>query len=356
MKKILIGLLIVLLNMGIIFGGGSQEQESSGSQQARLPTAPQAIGTHNTGTLFYLIGSGIASVATQYTPMRFLVQPYSGPSAWMPDLHSGAISFGIISYVEGAWTYQEKEGVPGSTKIRMLMKGNLMENLAWVTRQDSGINSIADLRGKRVAGGYGGTLFSQALVTTGLASFGMTWNDVTVVPVADVSTGLELLRNGQVVAAHGGTATSANTVETHQVTPLKVLPFKAYKPADVRKGVTAGDTQLLLELVPGTSLAVGRAAGILKEETVVYSYPLMLASSINISNEVVYQTLKACYDFNDELVKVDNWLQQWTRENMLDENFVVPYHDGAIRFYKELGLWTDALQKKQNELLALKGY
>ena len=109
----------------------SKTDESNGSgTEAKLPTTPQAIGTHNTGTLFYLMGSGIASIISNHTPMRAVVQPYSGPSAWIPDLDSGAISFGVISYVEGAWTYLGNKEVPSTPKIRMVMRGTTLHNLA----------------------------------------------------------------------------------------------------------------------------------------------------------------------------------------------------------------------------------
>lgn len=72
----------------------------SAPEEVKLPSTPQIIGTHNNNSLFYLIGSGIAATTSSHTPLRSVVQPYSGPSAWMPDLDSGAIQFGIINYTE----------------------------------------------------------------------------------------------------------------------------------------------------------------------------------------------------------------------------------------------------------------
>ena len=101
----------------------------------------------------------------------------------------------------------------------------------------------------------------------------------------------------------------------------------------------------------GTTIGVQTATGICTEETVSYSYPLMLASSTNVEAEVVYQVLKACYENNAELTATDKWLTDWTVERMFDPNFVIPYHDGAVRFYKEIGVWDDAAQAKQDLLL-----
>ena len=324
--------------------------------ELNLPRTPQVIGTHGSATWFYLVGSGIASVVSDHSGMRAMVQPYAGPSAWIPDLASGAISFGVISYTEAAFTYFANfEGVPVTPKMRQVMRGNTATNIGWIAAVDSEINKLSDMRGKVIAGSYGGTLFTLALLTAELDSVGLTWDDVTVVPVSDVSTGLVLLGEGTVLACSGGTATQATTVELDRKTKLQILPFGELTPEDIKDGVPDWCKVVLERHLPGTTLVVQQPMGIQMEPTVVYSYPMMLASSTNISDDVVYAVLAACYDHNAELVQIDNWLRDWTIANMFDPDFPLPYHNGAIRFYKELGLWDDAAQARQDYLLALMG-
>jgi len=76
-----------------------------------------------------------------------------------------------------------------------------------------------------------------------------------------------------------------------------------------------------------------------------------LAAGTQTSADTVYAVMKAIYDHLDEWKGVHPNARQWTLARALDI-FVVPFHDGAIRFYKEKGVWNDKLEAKQRALLA----
>ncbi len=45
-------------------------------------------------------------------------------------------------------------------------------------------------------------------------------------------------------------------------------------------------------------------------------------------------------------------LKEWTPDRFVSKEALIPYHPGAIRFYKEKGVWTDEMAKLQEALLA----
>lgn len=66
---------------------------------------------------------------------------------------------------------------------------------------------------------------------------------------------------------------------------------------------------------------------------------------------VAYAALKVLWDNNDELRKVNARMRDWTRERMVSGQAAVPYHPGAIKFYREKGAWSAEMDKLQQQLL-----
>src|SRR3989338_4865458 len=69
-------------------------------KQAPLPRSVN-FGTHAVGSVFNAVGTGLAKVATDRGPIRVIVQPFSGPTAWIPTINRGGIpDIGIINVTE----------------------------------------------------------------------------------------------------------------------------------------------------------------------------------------------------------------------------------------------------------------
>jgi uncharacterized protein len=67
--------------------------------------------------------------------------------------------------------------------------------------------------------------------------------------------------------------------------------------------------------------------------------------------EVVYQVLKATWQNVDKLAPLHPWLKGWNHKQMFWAKPSVPYHPGAVRFYKEQGVWTAETEERQQGLL-----
>ena len=87
--------------------------------------------------------------------MRVTARPYVGPSAFMPLINAGEVTMGLSSMGETNSSYLGLETEP-MKDIRTVGRIVTMP-FAFVVRKDSGINTIADLKGKRVVLDYART-------------------------------------------------------------------------------------------------------------------------------------------------------------------------------------------------------
>ena len=309
------------------------------------------IGTNPAGTVFYAVSAGLAKVISGAGPMQSVVQPYTGSSTFMPLLDSGEIDFGIINAVESNLGYQGpaklkiggKNPLPHVPNARLIMRGSPL-SVSLVVRKDSPIKSVYDVKGKRVTGEYPANIAIWYHIYTGLASAGLTWDDVKVVPVPAVNDGIDALVQGRA------------DVTNHAIGAAKV------KEADAAVGVRylsldctpQGDARAK-KAVPGysiTTIKSGASTGIIGD-TCVLSYDIYWVGHKGLSNEVVSHSLKSIWDNIDKLPPLNPQFQQWTRERAASAEVTIPYHAAAVQFYREKNLWDAKMDEAQKRLLAV---
>ncbi|MCL5960519.1 MAG: TAXI family TRAP transporter solute-binding subunit [Chloroflexi bacterium] len=321
------------------------------------PAAPKGlpstvgIGTHPVGGGFYAVGTGVAKVVSDHSPIKVIVKPFAGPNAWMPMMDAGELELGILSGNDAGWAYTGGTGYDKPYKnIRVVARGNEIPVAALVVRVDSGIKSIKELRGKRVTSEYGGNVSIRENVIAMLESVGLGWNDVKQVPVSDYVSGLKAVREGRADAAFAGSTTLAATLETDSAVPLHLLNFGDIPPEQA--GNPPKDVvEKLRKRQPGAMIYRQKKEGFLKSDAASFSYPTMLAASAKLNADVVYAITKAVFENDKELWPVHEWAQGWKQATMFNPDPPTPYHDGAIRFWKEKGLWTPAAEANQKKLL-----
>ena len=141
---------------------------------------------------------------------RSKIQPYSGTSTFLPLLNSGELDFGIVNAVDMGMAYH------GPQRLKVGGKNDFPHSpnhparharrafiVGLLVKKDSPLKSVHDIKGKRVTGEYPAhqavwfNMFGQ------LATGGLTWKDVKVVPVPAVNDGIDALAQGRAEVTTG---------------------------------------------------------------------------------------------------------------------------------------------------------
>lgn len=224
-----------------------------------------------------------------------IVSPFTGGAAWTPLLNKGELEVGITAKPATQWAFDGANDYKEKNKnMRLLVKGNDIVVSGLTGRFDSGINSLKDLKGKRISSGYSGDSIISLIFEAQLKSVGLTMDDVKLVPVADVGQGSTALRENRVDAAFTGTPTVAAFLEADNAVGLKTLSLGDMEPSDL--DTISGDLiKDIQELVPGIEPVVYKG-GFVNEETVLLKYPIALVASSYLSDDRAYDITEALWE------------------------------------------------------------
>lgn len=302
--------------------------------------------SYKVGSLGYTITSGFREAVEKLSPMKVRVEPYDTDVARVLPLKTkeseialltGAtgtcVSYGIAEFSEKDW---------GPQPLRQVWRGMSLY-LTLLVRGDSGIKYPKDLKGKRlpnVPGWPAGMLSIEAVMAYG----NVTWNDVTAVPVGGYVDQLKAIIQGTIDA--GWAATVTPTVQELDSGPHKagwvVLPH-ADKAAWKRAQEKAP------WLVP---TVCKKAPGIPEGESMeMAGYPYTIWAYDSVSPKVIYEVVKAMHKGFDIYKDMHKAMPAWNIKGAVTDPSPVPYHEGAIQYFKEAGVWSPEMDKWQAEQL-----
>lgn len=319
-----------------VAGCGESGDQSSGAAPRLLTIASNPAGTH-----VYAVAAGLAKVLQDEGGMRATIRPFSGSSVYLALLQRGEVSLGLNVSIDAYLAYA---GLPPyDTRMDRLRLLAMMFPLPimYMVRADSDMHRVEDLRGRRVVITFRANASLEQLHTGILATGGITPSDVTPVIVAGLPEAMDMLSQGR-----------ADAVPTGLNTAL-ALQVNSTLPGGIRYVTMGANEARLAEIMPGSepvTIMPGEVG--VSVPTRVAGIVDYLNTSTHMSEELAYEIVKTIHA-NWAGLRADlTQMEDTPVEAMAPANIVHPYHEGAVRYYREVGLWTDAHQRNQERLLA----
>ena len=338
------GLAWFLLLAGVTQVGG--QTTKSEKSKAPLPKLLN-LATHPVGTLVNSFGTGMATVLSKRLTTLVKVMPTTGPTEWLPMIASEEVDFGILNNWDakngrlGREEYKAATAGRGSP-IYLLCSGTPNIN-GTLTSESSGIRKGSDLKGKRVVCVFTGSAGISGQARASLANFGLKTSDVKVVSVPGVEAGVRAIIEGRADATGSAGMGMATIAELEADKGARYLSFDPSPEALQR--MQEHFPCYMVQVTPGP----GRMG--IKEPTYMMAYDFYLVGSEKMSHDVAYTLVKTLWEFDKELAPIHIRLKEWTRDRFVTKKATIPYHPGAITFYKEAGAWGGEMESLQKKLL-----
>jgi len=296
-----------------------------------------SVAASTKGTLFDQAGTAVAKVATNHGRLRSTLRNYTSASVFVPAIARGQVDFGVANQYEVTLALTGQNYFAGRQQKNLRAVAVLFPlQTAVFVKRDSPIRRIADLEGRRVPDGYVANKIALPLLDAVLASDGLSRDDIVSYNVPGLAAGVDAFISGRteafILALRAPKAREADARHGIRVLPIDNTPASL---AAIRRHMPVA--YLALEN-PGTS-----STGII-EPTWVMTYDILLFSSTATSDEVVYQMTRALYENRQALIDASPAFLRFSHQTMAKDLGVLEYHPGAIRFYREHGLWLQTTQ------------
>lgn len=288
------------------------------------------IGTNPSGSLAYMTGAMIAKVASEDAGLQARVIPQGGPPVTLPALDRGEIEMSIVESMTAALAYR------GEVMFNQPLKGIRVAaalfplRVGMFVRADSGINSIADLKGKRLPTEFPIQRNNHLMTVAALATAGLGIGDVKPWPVPDGVRGVDDFIAGKADAALFSISSGKTQQASASVGGIRYLSM--IDTPETRAAVQRIAPGLFIETVEPKPAYVGMTA-----PTNILTAQFLLLAGSAAPEETVYKTVKAIAEHKATLVAGLADFGELAPASMA-RDVGVPLHPGAARYYREAGV------------------
>jgi len=294
---------------------------------------PVAVSTLPPGAINHAQAQVIAKAMQENSDLQTRVVSFNSPAAILGAVEAGQADFALSSSDESTVAFTGTEDYRGKAMTNLRVAFTIMPfAVGLIVKKDSPIKTVADLKGKRFGTGWQGFKQGIPLANAMLATAGLSLNDVDPVPVSTLLRAADDFKAGKTDAfqfAVGG----PKVAEIHAaIGGVRFLSFDHSPEATKRmQAVRKAYRPVLVNPLP-------HYAGV-EAPTWLMGYHILILTSPKSKDDVVYKAVKAIHGRKAGLVKGHPSFGAFTDAGMATQFDDLQYHPGAVKFFKEAGIW-----------------
>jgi TRAP transporter TAXI family solute receptor len=339
-------LLIIAILLSITIATGYTQPRSTSTMSTTEAKEFLVSGAPSGGAAYSVtiaIGELLNKYVTVPYKLKVVVQPITAMVESPKRLARGEVH---IAWTSASTAYPAALGTAvfkdmGKVPMRVLFWGDPYAYHIYTT--NSKIQYVSDLKGKRVAGELMGSPPTNLIRQAVLGAHGLSDKDVKVIPFRNIGECSQLVREG--MADAGMTTTSFPAVSIDEITASKPVYFISQSRETIEK-VLANLGPMWTEVTIPANAYKGQTSAV----PTIGGYSVLI-SRPDLDETLAYSIVKAIYDHQQEFWSYHAGAKSWTLENTI-AMWALPYHPGAIKYYKEKGIWKGDMDARQSRLLA----
>ncbi|KLV11169.1 MULTISPECIES: TAXI family TRAP transporter solute-binding subunit [Photobacterium] len=290
------------------------------------------IGTGSVTGVYYPTGGAICKLVNaerKVHNVRCSVESTGGSIYNVNTMRAGELDFGVV---QSDWQYHGYNGTSqfaeqGPYKKMRAVFSLHTEPFNIIARTDAGINSVEDLKGKRVNIGNPG---SGDRATMGVVMDAMGWTNADFKLVSELK------------GSERSQALCDNKIDAF-------VYVVGHPNGSIKEATTSCDAKLVSATGPAIDKIVADnpyyakstvPGGMYKgtdQDVHSFGVAATLVSSTDVPDEVVYAVVKSVFENFDTFKRLHPAFANLKPENMVKDGLSIPLHPGAEKYYKEAG-------------------
>jgi hypothetical protein len=313
----------IFLRAMLVFAGAALLTTAASAQQQFINVL-----TGGTSGVYYPLGVALSQIyGKAIAEAKSSVQATKASVENLNLLQAGRgeIAFTLGDSLSDAWKGEEEAGFKAPLKKLRAIAGIYPNYIQIVASADSGIKTLADLKGKRISVGApksGTELNARAI----FKAAGMTYKDFSKVEYLPFGESVELMKNRQLDATLQSAGLGVASLRD-LATSVKIVIVSI--PSDVVTKV--GDAAYQSAVIPAKTYE-GQT-----ESVPTAAVQNFLVTHEGVPADTIYKMTKSMFDNLDQLVAAHAAAKAINKENAA-KNPPVPLHPGAEKYYREAGL------------------